>query len=107
MPLASRSSTRLCWAAAVPSDGILNSTSMFGRSLAAFSVPLRAITQNGDALLVTKASLCLVPALPGPLAPPVEVLGWQLANKSVIRRVQTKAQISRRNCFGRIGFLET
>src|ERR1043165_1525979 len=104
MPLASRSSTRLCWAAAVPSDGILKSTSMLGRSLAAFSVPLRAITQNDEALLVTKASLCLVPAPP---APPVEFLGWQLVNTNVSRSVQTKAQISRSDFSGRIGFLET
>jgi hypothetical protein len=78
---------------------------MLGMSAAAFSVPLRAITQNGEALLVTKASLCFPPLLPGP--PPVEGLGWQLVNMIVSSSVQTKAQIRRRNLFGRIGFLDT
>src|ERR1041385_681620 len=89
MPFANRSSTTRCCSAAVPSEGILNSTSMLGISDTAFSVPFRAITQNGDALLVTKASLCFVPVPP----PPLEVLGLQLAKRNVNRSVQTKAQI--------------
>src|ERR1043166_578258 len=101
MPFANRSSTTRCCSAAVPSEGILNSTSMLGISETAFSVPFRAITQNGDALLVTKASLCFVPV------PPLEVLGLQLAKRNVNRSVQTKAQIGLRNCSGRIGFLDT
>src|ERR1041385_5891271 len=103
MPFANRSSTTRCCSAAVPSDGILNWTSMLGISETAFSVPFRAITQNGDALLVTKASLCFVPVPP----PPLDVLGLQLANRNVNRSVQTKAQIGLRNCSGRIGFLDT
>ena len=65
MPFDNRSSTTRCCSAAVPSAGMRNSTSMFGISAAAFSVPLRAIVQKSDALLDTKASLCLPPPAPG------------------------------------------
>jgi len=90
--------------AAVPSEGILNSTSMPGISFAAFSVPLRAMIQKSEALLVTKASLCLVPAPPvAELVP--EVPGWQLVRRTVSRSVQTNTEISRMEFSGRIGFL--
>src|SRR6185503_3033248 len=94
-----------CCSAAVPSDGILNSTSMLGISFAAFSVPLRAMIQKSEALFVTKASLCFVPA------PPVAVLvfevpGWQLVRTNVSNSVQTKAEIRRMEFSGRIGFLD-
>src|SRR5262249_23020204 len=55
IPLASRSSTiRLC-SAAVPSEGIRNSTSTPASSLSACSQPRRAMVQTSAALLVTKA----------------------------------------------------
>jgi hypothetical protein len=63
------------------------------------------MTQKGEALLVTKASLCFVPAPPAP--PLEEDLGWQLVNTNVSNSVQTKAQISRMDFSGRIGFLGT
>jgi hypothetical protein len=46
-------------------------------------------------LLVTKASRCFV------------ALGWQLVSTNVSNSVQTKAQISRMDFSGRIGFLGT
>src|SRR6185369_2865267 len=93
-----------CCSAAVPSAGILKSTSMLGISLAAFSVPLRARTQKSDGLFVTKASLCFVPApaLPGALVP--EGAGWQ-PDKIMDRNAQTKTEIKRVDFSGRIGFL--
>src|SRR5438034_8688940 len=61
MPLASRSSTiRLC-SPAVPSDGILNSTSTSASSRSACSHPFRAIVQKSAALLVTKATFFEAP----------------------------------------------
>src|SRR5947208_14616211 len=61
MPLASRSSTiRLC-SPAVPSDGILNSTSTSASSRSACSHPCRAIVQKSAALLVTKATFFEAP----------------------------------------------
>src|SRR2546421_696057 len=57
MPLASKSSRIRRCSAAVPSPGILNSTSTSGSSLSAFSQPFRAIVQKSEALLVTKATL--------------------------------------------------
>ena len=62
-PLASRSSTDACCSAAVPSGLMRNSMSVFGSSAAAFSVPLRAIVQKSEALLVTKASFCRLSGL--------------------------------------------
>jgi hypothetical protein len=56
MPLASKSSMMRFCSAAVPSEGILNSTEVSANSSSAFSVPLRAIVQKSEALLVTKAS---------------------------------------------------
>src|SRR6266576_3806055 len=64
MPLASRSSTIRFCSAAVPSAGILNSTSTAGSSLSACSTPLRAMDQKSDALLVTKASLVFFSPVP-------------------------------------------
>ncbi len=58
---------RFC-SAAVPSEGILNSTVTFASSASAFSTPLRAMVQKSEALLVTKASLRCAPLLL--LAPP-------------------------------------
>jgi len=73
-------------------------------SFAAFSVPLRAIVQKSEALFVTKASLCFVPA-PAPPAVLVEFPGWQLVKRKVSNSVQTKAEISLMEFSGRIGFL--
>src|SRR6185369_12903781 len=105
-PFASRSSMMLCCSAAVPPAGILNSTSMSGISFAAFSVPLRAMVQNSDGLLVTKASLCFVPEPPPAVFVP-EGEGLQAANSRVSNNVQTQAEISRMDFSGRIGFLDT
>src|SRR3954452_8630279 len=105
MPFASRSSITRCCSAAVPSDGMRNSTSILGISFAAFSVPLRAIVQKSEALFVTKASLCLLPA-PVVLAELVpEDEGWQLVSRNVSNSVQTKAEINLLGFSGRIGFL--
>src|ERR1044071_222986 len=100
MPFASRSSITRCCSAAVPSDGIRNSTSILGMSFAAFSVPLRAIVQKSEALFVTKASRCFVPA-PAEFVP--EDRGWQLVKRNVSKSVQTKAEIGRMGFIGRIG----
>src|SRR5258705_6415425 len=54
-PFVNRSSTIRRCSAAVPSAGIRNSTSTFGSSVPAFSVPRRAIVQKSEALLVTNA----------------------------------------------------
>src|SRR5215510_10198974 len=54
-PFASRSSTMRCCPAAVGSELILNSISTLGNSAWAFSVPLRAIVQKSDVLLVMNA----------------------------------------------------
>src|SRR4030095_3757289 len=54
-PFASRSSMMRCCPAAVGSELILNSISTFGNSALAFSVPLRAIVQKSDVLLVMNA----------------------------------------------------
>src|SRR6185369_17108379 len=105
-PFASRSSMMLCCSAAVPPAGILKSTWMSGISFAAFSVPLRAMVQNSDALLVTKASLCFVPALPPAVFVP-EGDGWQAAKINGSNSAQTQAEISRMDFSGRIGFLDT
>src|SRR5262245_31189706 len=109
MPLASRSSTRRCCSAAVPSAGILKSTSMSGISLAAFSVPLRAMTQKSEALLVTKASLCFAPA---PLLLLLLLLllvfvgeGWHPIKTKLKNSVQTKAETKPVDFSRRIGFL--
>ena len=58
-----------CCPAAVPSELILNSISTLGNSAAAFSVPLRAIVQKSDVLLVTNASRVFLasPVLPASL----------------------------------------
>src|SRR6185436_13304655 len=61
VPWASNASTIRCCSAAVLSELILNSMSAFGSSAAAFSVPLRAMVQKSEALLVTKASLWRLP----------------------------------------------
>src|SRR5215510_14489761 len=54
-PFASRSSTMRCCPAAVGSELVLNSISTLGNSAWAFSVPLRAIVQKSDVLLVMNA----------------------------------------------------
>jgi hypothetical protein len=58
-----------CCPAAVVSELILNSISTLGNSAAAFSVPLRAIVQKSDVLLVIKAirTFLAPPALPASL----------------------------------------
>src|SRR5436190_16221816 len=61
MPLASRSSTIRRCSPAVPSDGILNSTSTSASSRSACSHPFRAIVQKSAALLVTKATFFEAP----------------------------------------------
>jgi hypothetical protein len=75
---------------------------MFGTSLDAFSVPLRAITQNSEALFVTNASLCFVPA-PVPLV--FVGAGWHPANTKTSMNVQTKAEINGADLCSRISFL--
>src|SRR5262249_16088855 len=69
----------------------------------AFSVPLRAIVQKSEALLVTKASLCLVPAPPVLAVFVPEDGGLQLVSRNVSKSEQTKAEIGRMEYSGRIG----
>jgi hypothetical protein len=65
---------------------------------------LRAIVQKSEALFVTNASLCFVPAPPLAVFVP-ELLGWQLVRRIVSSSVQTKTEISRKEFSGCIGFL--
>jgi hypothetical protein len=66
------------------------------------------MVQKSDALFVTKASLCFVPA-PAPLllALPPEGAGWQPVISNESSSVQTKIENSRIEFSGRIGFLGT
>jgi hypothetical protein len=64
------------------------------------------MVQNSDALFVTKASLCFVPA-PPLLALPPEGAGWQPVISNESSSVQTKIENSRIEFSGRIGFLGT
>src|SRR6185369_3334002 len=92
----------LCCPAAVPSDVIRNSTSMPGISLAAFSVPLRAIVQKSEALLVTNASLCLPPVVLVPPPPPPD-FPLHARKKNVQKSAQRIAGTTRRLVDGCIG----
>src|SRR5688500_2558636 len=105
MPFASRSSMMRCCSAAVPSAGIRKSTWMPGISLTAFSVPLRAMTQKSEALLGTKASLCVPPVLWELVMLVGEALGWQLLRITAHTSAQTILSNERVAFTGCIGFL--
>src|SRR6185503_7956286 len=75
IPFAIRSSMILLCSAAVPSEGILNSTSTLSSSRSAASQPLRAIVQKSEALLVTNETLNFFPLTdPPPPPPPQEAI---------------------------------
>src|SRR5436190_16264588 len=85
-PFAMRSSMMRRCSAAVPSDGILNSTSTLASSASACSQPLRAMVQKSAALFVTKASLNLFAGTPaGEQANDIK-LGNANRQASVIRK---------------------
>jgi hypothetical protein len=62
------------------------------------------MVQKSDALLVTNASLCFVPA-PAPAFEFVGAAGWHPDRTKLSINVQTTAEIKRAHFSGRIGFL--
>src|SRR5437870_3121822 len=93
-----RSSMMRRCSAAVPSDGILNSSSTLGSSEPACSHPLRAMVQKSAALLVTKATLNLLPE-PPPLEQPDTVKLTSATEQNTTRNTFMKSYLARQHLF--------